>query len=735
MLEFAVVFFALAALTSSIVAVLPRIVRARFWLGLPAAMAAIALATAAAIYITGNVHEAEVLAVAAFVAAVLLRILLRRWSFMAAQLFVVLVLASVTYLVYAVIVAAFDPLGPIAWIGSAVLTLLEAFALALGLSYAFEILDVLGRRDYPLPRPPPGYQPFVVLQVPTYNEPVEIVGRTLASLDKLDYPGLLVQVVDNNTEDPAVWRPLEQVCRELGTRFTFLHLENWPGYKAGALNEATRRLPPEAEVVGIVDADYAVEPQWLRAVAGYFADPRVAFVQTPQNYRDWGDDRYLRGLFYSYKYFFDLTMPARAHRNAIIFAGTMGLIRRSALEQIGGWNPDTVTEDAEASLRMLGAGYSGVYVPAPYGQGLMPLTFDGLKKQRFRWALGGIQILRTHWRELLPFTRHRLRLTAAQRIHYLLGSVQWFGDLLIAVFTVLLLITAAAAFFQHRLPVREISGPAVLVPLVFLVSGVGRALWALRVRSATNWGDAFRALRVWFALSWVVTLACLRGLISRQAAFLRTPKKKAGRATILQALRSSLAESSLTGLALLAAVVMIVATPSIATAILAILLFYLAAVYSSAIWASTAAEGIKLTPFRRLYLRSAQNTGQRPEVRGRPRLLPAGLIAAAAVAIGLILMSSTAVQNPQPQPLPPIVQQPGTTQPLPLNPFPTPSTSPSPTTTASAPQTTPSSTTRPSSTPTATPLPVPSSSLPPSTPRTTPTVTARRASHLAHQQH
>src|ERR1700730_17079760 len=718
MLELAVVFFALAALASSIIVVLPGVVRAKFWLGLPAAIAAIALAAAATIFLTGNVLETEVLAVAAFVVAVLFRILLPRWSFMAAQLFGVLALASVTYLLYVAVIAAFDPLGPIAWIGSAILTLLEAFALALGLSYAFEILDVLSRRDDPLPPPPAAYQPFVVLQVPTYNEPVEIVGRTLASLDKLDYPRLLVQVVDNNTEDPAVWRPLEQVCRELGTRFTFLHLENWPGYKAGALNEATRRLPPEAAVVGIVDADYAVEPQWLRAVAGYFADPRVAFVQTPQHYRDWGDDRYLRGLFYSYKYFFDVTMPARAHRNAIIFAGTMGLIRRSALEEIGGWNPDTVTEDAEASLRMLGAGYSGVYVPAPYGQGLMPLTFDGLKKQRFRWALGGIQILRMHWRELLPFTRHQLRLTAAQRMHYLLGSVQWFGDLLTATFTVLLLVTAAAAFFKHRLPVREIGGAAVLVPLVFLVSGVGRGLWALRARCATSLGDSFLALRIWFALSWVVTLACLRGLISPHAAFLRTPKK-AGRSTMLHALRSSLAESSLTGLALLAAVVIMVATPSIATAVLAILLIYLAGVYSSAIWASVAAEGMKLTPFRRLYLRSAQNTGQRPEVRGGRVLLPAGVIAAAAVAVGLVLMASPAVQNPGTQTLPPIIQQPPTRQPLPLNPLPTPSAGASPTTAASAPAATPSST------PTATSRPAPSSSPPASTPGATPTVTPR----------
>ena len=73
----------------------------------------------------------------------------------------------------------------------------------------------------------------------------------------------------------------------------------------------------------------------MRSTVGHFADPKVAFVQTPQNYRDWSDDQYLRGLYYSYQYFFEITMPARAHRNAIIFAGTMGLIRRKVFDEKG----------------------------------------------------------------------------------------------------------------------------------------------------------------------------------------------------------------------------------------------------------------------------------------------------------------------------------------------------------------------------------------------------------------
>jgi cellulose synthase/poly-beta-1,6-N-acetylglucosamine synthase-like glycosyltransferase len=320
---------------------------------------------------------------------------------------------------------------PLLLLGSVLLILGEIAAMSLALSYLFEILDVLGRPLDP-PSVAPAWEqghawPLVVLQVPMYNEPVELVSQTLAALDQLDYPNLLIQAVDNNTTDPKVWQPIERLCRELGPRFQFLHLAPWPGFKAGALNEATRQLPKDVEIVGLVDADYLARPGFLEETVPYFQDPKVGFVQTPQHYRDWEDDSYLRGLFHSYRYFFDITMPARAHRDAIIFCGTMGLIRRSVLDEIGGWNEDCITEDAEASLRILGRGYRGVYHQVPWGEGLMPLTFDGLKKQRFRWALGGIQILRQHWRELVPLAPHRLQLTRAQRLHYLVGPCSGSG--------------------------------------------------------------------------------------------------------------------------------------------------------------------------------------------------------------------------------------------------------------------------------------------------------------------
>src|SRR5207302_1607715 len=190
----------------------------------------------------GDTDAAMILGAVAVAATALVRLLEPRWSWPAAQLFAMVVLASLAYLVYAALQTYAADLGAGATLASTLLLLLEIAALALSVSYTFEIVDVLGRRSEPHRAPPADAElPWVALQVPTYNEPVELVRRTLEALARVDYPRLLVQVVDNNTRDEALWRPIEELCTQLGSRFTFLHLEPWPGFKAGALNEATRR--------------------------------------------------------------------------------------------------------------------------------------------------------------------------------------------------------------------------------------------------------------------------------------------------------------------------------------------------------------------------------------------------------------------------------------------------------------------------------------------------------------
>ena len=170
---------------------------------------------------------------------------------------------------------------------------------------------------------------------------------------RLDYPRYEVIVIDDNTDDEALWRPVEAWCRRHGVEFA--HLENWPGYKSGALNYALRHLTdPRAELIGVVDSDYQIKPEFLRRCAGAFADPWIGLVEAPQDYRGWQGAAYYRRLYYSYKYFFAIAQPSRNERDgAISFAGTMGLIRRVALDELGGWDEWCITEDAELSLRLL----------------------------------------------------------------------------------------------------------------------------------------------------------------------------------------------------------------------------------------------------------------------------------------------------------------------------------------------------------------------------------------------
>ncbi len=642
----AVAYFSLALVATTAVALVPGVIRAHFHVTLLAAWIALAASAFIATLISHDPTGEVILSLTAVVVTLLARLNQRRWSWVGAQLFACVALAALAYLSYAAYQTYARGLSAAIMAVSSVLLVVEIAALALSVSYAFEIVDVLSRRDPPLNRPKPSRFPWVALQVATYNEPLEIVRPTLESLSRIDYPHLLVQVVDNNTRDPELWQPLQQLCDQLGPRFQFMHLEPWPGFKAGACNEATRRLPADVEIVGIIDADYNVQPDFLQKLVGHFDDPGVGFVQSSQNYRDWQDSSYLRGLFYSFRYFFDVTMPARAHRNAIIFCGTMGLIRRAALNEIGGWSEECITEDAEASLRMLGRGYRGVYDSAAYGAGMMPLDFDGLKKQRFRWALGGVQILRIWWRELLPFGRHKLKLTGAQRTHYLLGALQWFGEPLTAVFTFLLLMTALVTSLHHQLPLRQLTGAVLVVPLAFAATGLLRALWAMRATSRCSWGDALQALRIWFALSWVVTMACVRGLISRQAEFLRTPKRKE-EAALLQALRASRTESLLAVGAVAGGVAMVVRSPGLATGVLGVLLLFEAFVYGSAPAASVAAERVQMTPERAAWTRSPQNTGDRPPVRrGAVVAGTLALVGAAVAAMAALVAGSPSDQAP-----------------------------------------------------------------------------------------
>ena len=132
----------------------------------------------------------------------------------------------------------------------------------------------------------PDHAPKVSIHIPAYREPPEMLKQTLDAVARLDYPNFECVVVINNTPDPAHWMPIEEHCRLLGDRFKFVRADNLQGFKAGALRLAMVHTAADAEVLGILDADYVVHPDWLKDLVPLFADQSVGLVQAPQDHRD-----------------------------------------------------------------------------------------------------------------------------------------------------------------------------------------------------------------------------------------------------------------------------------------------------------------------------------------------------------------------------------------------------------------------------------------------------------------
>ncbi len=457
-------------------------------------------------------------------------IFLPDWNFWAKVSWVTVLMVSFTYLAYSFGITAFATANVVGFILASLFFFVEVTAIFLSLTYAFEALDILCRvkwhrriSEWKIT----DYQPKVSLHIPTYNEPPEVVIKTLENLTQMNYNNFEVLVIDNNTPEEKSWRLIESACKRLGPRFKFIHLGHWPGYKSGALNFALTASAADTELISIIDADYKVDHNFLRELVPFFQDKKIAFVQTPQDYRGSETNSFFKAAYLGYKYFFAVSMPSRNERNAIIFAGTMGLLRKSALEEVGGWDEWCITEDAEASLRILKKGYDSIYIDKSYGQGLMPLTFDGFKKQRFRWCFGGIQILKKHWDCLMPWSGwldKENKLTAAQRYYYLVGGLQWYNDLLNLFFVFFLILGGVLSLFPQIQGFRPFTLPLLIIPAIFLITGLWRFLWVLRNALALNTSEAIEAMFNFFSLGWAVTLGSVQGLIQKQGVFLRTPK-------------------------------------------------------------------------------------------------------------------------------------------------------------------------------------------------------------------
>jgi cellulose synthase/poly-beta-1,6-N-acetylglucosamine synthase-like glycosyltransferase len=377
------------------------------------------------------------------------------------------------------------------------------------------------RRIYRPQRFPRSRLPKVSVHVPAYAEPPDMLIQTLDALARLDYPDFEVLVIDNNTKDEALWRPVEAHCSTLGSRFRFFHVDPLAGYKAGALNFALEHTAPDAEVIAVIDADYVVRPEWLADLAPAFANPRTGIVQAPQDYRDAGESAFKSMCFAEYRGFFHIGMVTRNERNAIIQHGTMTMVRRSLLERVR-WPEWCITEDAELGLRVMAEGYEAVYTPVSYGRGVMPDSFLDFKKQRSRWAFGSMQIMRGHLGLLLG--RDGGRLSAGQRYHFLAGWLPWLADGFNLVFNCAALVWSLVMVCFPR----AIEPPLLMfsvLPLALFVFKLVKLLHLYRTRVGANLRQTVAAALAGLGLAHTIGSAMLSGFVRKDRPFFRTPKK------------------------------------------------------------------------------------------------------------------------------------------------------------------------------------------------------------------
>jgi cellulose synthase/poly-beta-1,6-N-acetylglucosamine synthase-like glycosyltransferase len=573
-----------------------------------------------------------------------------RWRAAAHVMWASTCTAGACFLAYTAIWTVVSRLGVWGTIGGTMLWLLELSAYLLSLAYLWEMIDAIGSRSWSRRHDTEGCTgtsdsplPIVSIHVPAHNEPPDMVIETLRSLLALDYPAFEVHLIDNNTDDESLWRPVERFCAEHPDVLRFHHLAPWPGYKSGALNYALTVTDVRAELIAIVDADYIVEPNWLRAVAPMFVETDLGFVQSPQDYRGWEDSAYFRRLYHSYDYFFRVSQRSRDERNAAIFGGTMGVVRRSALEAVGGWDEWCITEDAELSLRLNAAGWAGRQVDRSFGRGVMPLTFESLKGQRFRWCFGGIQILRLHWRQLMPWNRDPdNRLTRSQRLAYLSGGLQWLGDLAGLAFLAFVTVGGLDLVLGSGIVLRRMS-PLLLVVVPSLTTlALVRAVAVVRAAGGGSWREAAGALGIWLALGFTVARACIRGATEPEGVFLRTPKTK-GDTSLANAVLANRTETAL-GVGTIGLALLLTATRHDAAAlIMAAMLLIAGAGHLSAPFNSVAAMRADL-PERLSRRRRTERTRAWARVgtrQGTRIVLVAGAIGVATAAV-LVLAPSTA---------------------------------------------------------------------------------------------
>ncbi len=352
--------------------------------------------------------------------------------------------------------------------------------------------------------------PFVSIHIATCNEPPEMVIKTLKNALAIKYPNYEIIVLDNNTKDENLWKPVESFCKNHPDKIKFKHIEELSGFKAGALNECLKMVHSQTEYIFTIDADYLVETDCITTAINESQKNDFALVQFPQFYVS---HQSKTGILKELEHFFTSYAISGNKSFSTLPTGTLSFIKLEALKKVGGWPERSLTEDARLGLDLLRENFKTRFSSKCIGRGIIPGTIEDLKKQRHRWVYGNAQCLL----DLI-----KMRMPGRCKFSAFMQLIAWINLLAIPIVCCILYIVLS--FIQKE---KDYDLIPLFISLQFGIFITGKFILLVKSSDRESFNSGLRAFFIHLALSFEMAFAFWPALVSGSQKFVRTSKFKA----------------------------------------------------------------------------------------------------------------------------------------------------------------------------------------------------------------
>jgi cellulose synthase (UDP-forming) len=351
------------------------------------------------------------------------------------------------------------------------------------------------------------YQPSVDIYITVVNEPIDIVRETVINCKNLNYPDFNIFILnDGRVCNYEKWSEYEKLAIDEGIKCISREIPG--GAKAGNINNALKIT--NSDFIAVFDADHAPTKDFLLKLVPYFVDPKVAFVQSPQYYKNFLNNTVTLGSAEQQELFFGPIMTGKNAQNSAFMCGTNMIIRRKALDEVGGLSVDNIAEDFMTSLLIHQKGWKSIYTKEILAEGLAPEDFLSYCKQQFRWARGSLEIL-FYYNPIFNKT-----LNFSQKLNYFTSASYYLSGLII----IFNLITPIIFLLFGLEPLRS---STMILPTFFLPYII---LGSLVLNISTNSSYTFRALAFSNGSFWIFCKALFSVVFRQKSSFEVTSKEK-----------------------------------------------------------------------------------------------------------------------------------------------------------------------------------------------------------------